>query len=67
MKVRAILLAFALCLGLAAVSPAKTRTKPHVVGSPKAKAAARRNAKQQMKFSHKVKRGKSTIRRPVKH
>jgi hypothetical protein len=67
MKVRAILLALALCLGLATVSPAKTRTKPHVVGSPKAKAAARRNAKKQMKFSHKAKRTRPAVRRPAKH
>jgi hypothetical protein len=38
-----------------------------VVGSPKAKAAARRNAKKQMKFSHKAKRTRPAVRRPAKH
>jgi len=47
MKARSILLPVVLSLGLAAVCPANT--KPLVVGNSRARAAAKKNAKLQMK------------------
>ena len=63
MKVRAILLSVALSLGLAAVSQAKT--KPLVIGNARARAAARKNAKKQMKVRRKATKSAAAVRRPA--